>query len=201
MYLAYNIAVHERPSEEVTMTVRSIMRSWNFDLVSDEVAAQALKMPAVDVLPEFDETLVFRKFLISPYSNKSCMVYPSTGWFSEVQDLSVELSKKLGCIALALLIDDSKGWGFELSQKGQVADRFHTKPMKSPMLSEKQDCQTMPTPDQMTKVKRHMPGEQSEDEPTSDQELQAVVELDQILNISPPLWLDESDTDQIAKIG
>ena len=107
MYLVFNIAVYERSCAQIRSAIISLMNAQDFDLADDELTSQALRVPGVNLLPDLDERLILRNFLISPSKNGWCMVYASTGWFSEVQDLSVALSKKLDCVTLALLIDDS----------------------------------------------------------------------------------------------
>lgn len=198
MYFAHNIAIYKRPSEEVKIIVTSAMQSQGFDLVNNEIATQVLKASTVDIIPEIDEGLIFRKFFVSPYRNQWCIVYPSTGWFSEVQELSVTLSEKLGCVALLLLVDDSAGWGYEISYSGQIIDRFHTRPASSQSLREKSEFAlqgetakaesgkvgtrdlpidittlarlVLPTSEQLAETKRDLQEDYAEDKLTPEQE-------------------------------
>jgi hypothetical protein len=137
MYFVFNIAIHDRQSGEVRSAVTTIMQEMGFDSAAPEQAAQAMRDPGANLLPGDDPQLLLRSFLISPTKDRWCMVYPSTGWFSETQDLGVKLSQRLHCTAMVLLIDDSNGWGYELSRRGQIVDRFHSQPTSSESLKEK----------------------------------------------------------------
>jgi hypothetical protein len=137
MYFVFNIAIHDRQSGEVRSAVTTIMQELGFDSADPEQAAQAMRDPGANLLPRDDPQLLLRSFLISPTRDRWCMVYPSTGWFSETQDLGVKLSQRLDCAVMVLLIDDSRGWGYELSRRGQIVDRFHAQPIRSEALKEK----------------------------------------------------------------
>ncbi len=137
MYFLFNIVIHDRQSGEVRSAVTTIMQEQGFDFADPEQAAQVMRSPGANLLPEDDPQLLLRSFLISPTKDRWCMVYPSTGWFSETQDLGVKLSQRLDCTAMVLLIDDSNGWGYELSRQGQIVDRFHAQPTSSEALKEK----------------------------------------------------------------
>ncbi len=137
MYFVFNIAIHDRQSDEVRSAVTTIMKESGFDSADPEQTAQVLRVASANLLPEGDQQLILRSFFISPTKDRWCMVYPSTGWFSEAQDLGVKLSQRLDCTAMVLLIDDSNGWGYELSRQGQIVDRFHAQPIRSEFIKEK----------------------------------------------------------------
>jgi hypothetical protein len=137
MYFVFNIAIHDRQSGEVRSAVTTIMQEMGFDSADPEQAAQAMRDPVANLLPEDDPQLLLRSFLISPTKDRWCMVYPSTGWFSEAQGFGVKLSQRLDCTTMVLLIDDSNGWGYELSRRGQIVDRFHAQPIRSEALKER----------------------------------------------------------------
>ena len=208
MYFAFNIAIYDCRNEEIRVALISLMENEGFNLVTTDLVAQALRSPGNDLLPEIDERLMLRKFLIAPNKNKWSMIYPSTGWFSEVQDLGIKLSEKLGCLAMVLLVDDTYGWGYELSQKGQAIDRFHPQPMLSPTLKEKSEYNlfqedkitdsptelqeqsagiltlarlSLPTPEQLTETKRHLLEQETIDLLTPEQKKELEGKLDQIL--------------------
>jgi hypothetical protein len=79
---------------------------------------------------------MLRRFLIPPNKNNWSILYHTFYWLSEAQQFGIQLSKELKSIVLVYLMDDSYGWGYELSKDGELLDKFHTNP-NSPTLHEK----------------------------------------------------------------
>ena len=218
MYFAFNIAVHNRTSEEIRAVITEVMKNEGFNIATLGIRLQT----SIDnLLPEIDDKLMLRKFIITPNNNKWSIVYPSTGWFSEVEDLVAKLSNKLDCVAMVLLVDDSYGWGYVLYQQGNVTDRFHTQPMLSPTLREKSayglipgdkitditaqleeqsiDNSTLatlnlPTSEQIVGIKRHLLDQEAIGLLTPEQKSQLEGKLDQILaNLSLPTSVQKAE--------
>ena len=136
MNFVFNIAVYSQTSNAIRDTIVTLMKEMNFDLANKKLVVQILHSSPKDIL---DKGLMLRNFVVSPNKNNWCVVYPSTGWVSEMQGFSRQLSGQLQCVTLLILQDDSAGWGYELSNNGHTIDLFHTLPLESTSFQEKQE--------------------------------------------------------------
>ncbi len=135
MNFVYNIAVYNHSGDEIRQAIPRVMKTWGYDFAPTEIV-QKIEHISENLIPAIDKKLMMRKFLISPDKGKWSIIYHTLNWFSEAQQFGVQLSKELEGIVLVFLLDDSYGWGYELSQNGQVLDKFHTNPY-SPTLHER----------------------------------------------------------------
>jgi hypothetical protein len=135
MYFGYSIGIYDCNYKEFVMALGMVMKTQGFFLVDH----QPLQDISGDKLTQYaPDGLSIRNFLIASNQNKWCRVYPSVQ-FNAVQDLAHKLSEKLNCPVMIFLVDDSSGWGYELYQQGHLIDGFHTTPMDTPTLEEKED--------------------------------------------------------------
>jgi hypothetical protein len=111
------------------------MNTWGYKIAPSEIAKQ-VEDSWKNLVPSIDRELMLRQLLISSSKNKWNIVYHTFYWLSEAQQFGVQLSKELEGVVLVFLMDDSYGWGYELSQAGVILDKFHTNP-NSPTLHEK----------------------------------------------------------------
>lgn len=135
MNFVYNIAVYNCSDDEIRLAIPRVMKTWEYDFAPGEILEKT-EYISENLVPSIDKALMLRKFLISPGKNKWSIIYHTLNWFSEAQLFGVQLSQELESIVLVFLLDDSYGWGYELSQNGQVLDKFHTNPY-SPTLHER----------------------------------------------------------------
>ena len=137
MNFIFNMAVYNQSSEAISDAILSLMETMHFNLASKKIRIQMQHSPPKALL---DQGLMLRSFLVSPNKNNWCVIYPSTGWVSEMQTVSRQLSDALQCISLFIVQDDSEGWGYELSKEGQLIDLFHTLPLESAGYLEKREA-------------------------------------------------------------
>lgn len=135
MNFVYNIAVYNHSGDEIRLAIPRVMKTWGYDFAPAEIA-QKIEHISENLIPAIDKELMLRKFLVSPDKGNWSLIYHTLNWFSEAQQFGVQLSKELEGTVLVFLLDDSYGWGYELSQNGQVLDKFHTNPY-SPILHER----------------------------------------------------------------
>jgi hypothetical protein len=135
MNFVYNIAVYNRTNDEIRLAVPRVMETWGYSIAPVEIAQQ-VEHSWKNLVPTIDPELMLRQVLISPNKNSWSVIYHTFHWFSEAQQFGLQLSKELEGIVLVFLQDDSYGWGYELSKRGEILDKFHTDP-NSPTLHEK----------------------------------------------------------------
>lgn len=135
MNFGFNIAVYKCSGDEIRLAIPQVMEMWGYSIASVEIAKQ-VKHTWHNLVPAIDPELMLRQFLISPNKNNWSIIYHTFQWLSEAQQFSLQLSKELKSIVLVFLMDDSHGWGYELSKDGELLDKFHTDP-NSPTLHEK----------------------------------------------------------------
>jgi hypothetical protein len=114
MNFGFNIAVHNHSNDEVQLALTTILESWGFKSASPETVKE-VGFSLENLFAISDEQLTLRRFLLSPPKNQWGVIYHSLNWFSEAQELGVQLSKVLEDLVLIFLWDDSYGWGYELA--------------------------------------------------------------------------------------
>ncbi len=135
MNFVFNIATYKHSSDEIRLAIPQVMATWGYSIAPVEIAKQ-VEHSWQNLVPAIDPELMLRQFLISPHKNNWSIIYHTFQWLSEAQQFGLQLSKELKSMVLVFLMDDSYGWGYELSKDGELLDKFHTEP-NSPTLHEK----------------------------------------------------------------